>query len=63
MTTNVEGIAHGPQGQSMEVTWGDVSRQEAPTLASEMEETIYSAFPQVFGCDPTHVEVHIKESA
>lgn len=61
MTWTVEGIARGPRGESMDVTLSDFS--EPPTIVDKerMERALWESFPLTFGCDPIHIEVHIKE--
>lgn len=59
--STIEGIAHGPNHECMELTLGGVPPAQASALAVLMEAKIFDAFPAMFGCDPSHVEIHIKE--
>lgn len=58
----IEGLARGANDETMEVSWSGISEPEdASLLKVNMEDAIYESFPKFFGCDPVHVEVHVKE--
>lgn len=61
MTWALEGIAYGPRGQSMEVTWGGYESREDVPHPGAMRTALRRGFRQAFDCDAEHVEAHIKE--
>jgi hypothetical protein len=61
VTWEVHGLARGPASQECEVRWGGYESRPDDQVANEMATALHDSFPGFFGCEPTQVEVHIRE--
>lgn len=61
MTWAIDALAKGPNEESAAVTFSGIPERPLAPQKEAVRESMFDTFPTFFGCDPVHVEVHVRE--